>query len=327
MEREKYSIMCDRGENWLSLLLQDDEHTQVVELLRCAVEQNTEKLKKYLEKWIYENIELVAYYPSSDNSKPDGFIEIGSITDGVLGYVDNYEPPREYNDPRPRLYYCKTSIDWSCILSEHSVEELIKSDPTIRDNYIKAINGVLLYFENELPLNSDLETIKIYFPKLPKIIQQLIISRCNKGDLYAMETLYNSGNIYEYKNRSKRVVAELTKLLDAVKEKIPQARQLPPKLDNEEARKAFEMVTYCQRDNELYIWTGTSSLFGYFVDKASDKLGVRPSNDRIPWKIFQQAFQCSDTDIATAKQAVNDYKNKGISEPEGFLEIKKSLNY
>ncbi len=291
--------MCDRGENWLSLLIQDDEHTQVVELLRYAVEQNTEKLKKYLEKWIYENIELVAYYPSSDNSKPDGFIEIGSITDGVLGYVDNYEPPREYNDPRPRLYYCKTSIDWSCILSEHSVEELIKSDPTIRDNYIKAINGVLLYFENELPLNSDLETIKIYFPKLPKIIQQLIISRCNKGDLYAMETLYNSGNIYEYKNRSKRVVAELTKLLDAVKEEIPQAHQLPTELDNEKAAEIFAKaveVGLMKPQGKGYEWLETLELMAYFCQQLSFLLDLRKGkldkddNRTVSWSPFEKLF-------------------------------------
>lgn len=63
------------------------------------------------------------------------------------------------------------------------------------------------------------------------------------------------------------------------------------------------------------------ALFGYFVDKTSDYLGIRPSNNRIPWKKYRKAFQMKDTD--TAEQAVNDYKNKQKNEPEGFLEIKR----
>lgn len=100
---------------------------------------------------------------------------------------------------------------------------------------------------------------------------------------------------------------------------------LPAELNTDEAKFLFQKIEYCVPDGDLYRWTGTASLFGYFVDLASNKLNVRPSNDRIPWKIFKIAFQRSDSDIATAKQAVNDYKKKGLSEPEGFLEIKRTF--
>lgn len=102
-------------------------------------------------------------------------------------------------------------------------------------------------------------------------------------------------------------------------------KTLPEKLDTKEAKALFQKIIdldHCVSDGNVYKWTGTPSLFGYFVDVASDFLNVRPSNNRLPWKIFKIAFQCSDKDISTAKQAVNDYKNKELSEPEGFLDIK-----
>lgn len=100
---------------------------------------------------------------------------------------------------------------------------------------------------------------------------------------------------------------------------------VPKELDTDEAKALLKKVIeleLCVSDGNLYQWKGTPSLLGYFVDIVSDYLNVRPSNGRLPWKLFKTAFQCSDTDIATAKQAVNDYKNKSQSEPEGFLYIK-----
>lgn len=102
--------------------------------------------------------------------------------------------------------------------------------------------------------------------------------------------------------------------------------QLPKALESDDAKRLFQEIVklgYCAVDGNIYQWTGKFALFGYFVDKVSDYLSVRQSNDRIPWKIFKEAFQCSDANISTAKQAVNDYKNKGLSEPEGFLDIKR----
>lgn len=96
---------------------------------------------------------------------------------------------------------------------------------------------------------------------------------------------------------------------------------IPEELNTDKAKDLFAKIQWCSKDGNLYKWTGTKSLFGYFVDKTSDYLGIRPSNNRIPWDIYRRAFQFEDT--RTAKQAVNDYRNKGLSEPEGFWEIKK----
>lgn len=75
-----------------------------------------------------------------------------------------------------------------------------------------------------------------------------------------------------------------------------------------------------------YKWEKSEALFGYFADKVSDYLNIRPYNGNIPWRLFKAAFVNVDyTFINTARQKVNDYKNKGLSEPEGFLEINKIL--
>ena len=100
--------------------------------------------------------------------------------------------------------------------------------------------------------------------------------------------------------------------------------EFPKELNTNEARDLFDKLEWCTKDGSFYKWKGTSALFGYFVDLASDKLNVRPSNGRLPWKIFKIAFQRSKSEISTSQQAVNDYKNKGISEPEGSLELKKA---
>ena len=98
----------------------------------------------------------------------------------------------------------------------------------------------------------------------------------------------------------------------------------PEELDTQEAKDLFGKIKYCVKDGDFYKWVGTFALFGYFVDIVSEKLNVRKSNGRIPWKIFKEAFQCEEKGISTARQAVNDYKNKNISEPEGFLDIKRA---
>lgn len=104
------------------------------------------------------------------------------------------------------------------------------------------------------------------------------------------------------------------------------SEKLPKKLDTQKAKSLFEKIPYCEKDGNLYKWNGSPSLFGYFVDKTSDFLGIRPSNNRKPWSIYAEAFQMSKKSISTAKSAVNDYKNKSISEPEGYYEIKKNCN-
>lgn len=129
-----------------------------------------------------------------------------------------------------------------------------------------------------------------------------------------------------------QTVKRLLDLLDKVKEKkenlnkeINKNISLPNELDTDDAKALFQKFIVkglCKADGSLYKWEGSPSLFGYFVDEVSKKLDVRPSSDRIPWKFFRKAFQCDKKTINTARQAVNDYKNKGLSKPENYLDVK-----
>ena len=104
---------------------------------------------------------------------------------------------------------------------------------------------------------------------------------------------------------------------------------MPKELDTKEARELFEKTVnlgYCKKDNSLYRWTATGGLFGCFVDCASERLKVRSSNNRIPWSMFEKAFQCEKTTISTAKSAVNSYTMKGLNPPVGYEDIAKICN-
>lgn len=104
---------------------------------------------------------------------------------------------------------------------------------------------------------------------------------------------------------------------------------MPKELDTKEARELFEKTVnsgYCKKDNSLYRWTATGSLFGFFVDCASERLKVRSSNNRIPWSMFEKAFQCEKTTITTAKSAVNGYATKELNPPVGYEDIAKICN-
>lgn len=70
-------------------------------------------------------------------------------------------------------------------------------------------------------------------------------------------------------------------------------------------------------NGDKYKWIDTASLYGYFVDKTSDSLNIRYSNNRVPWKKYEAIISNHSELLATARQAVNDYTNKELPPPEG----------
>lgn len=97
-------------------------------------------------------------------------------------------------------------------------------------------------------------------------------------------------------------------------------RVVPDVLATDKAKKLFERAInkgLISVNGDKYKWNDTASLYGYFVDKTSDFLNIRPSNNRIPWKKYEAIIKNHSSLIATAKQAVNDYKNKELPPPEG----------
>lgn len=95
---------------------------------------------------------------------------------------------------------------------------------------------------------------------------------------------------------------------------------LPKELCTKNAQKAFAKAIekgLMEHDGIGYKWIATNSLYGYFIDKLSDKLELKTSNDRIQWKLFEEIVTNHGSIVGTARQAVNDYKNNGMNPPEG----------
>ena len=84
--------------------------------------------------------------------------------------------------------------------------------------------------------------------------------------------------------------------------------------------KAFAMAIekgLMEHDGNDYKWISTNSLYGYFVDQLSKKCDLKSSSGRISWKYFESFVTNHNVLLVTAKQAVNDYKNKNLNPPEG----------
>ena len=163
------------------------------------------------------------------------------------------------------------------------------------------------------------------------ILYERIITRLIMNISWGLKIRYNDGFINEWKARCNTDIFPFIDMLGMQKDNLlvekKEKESLPNKLRTKEAKDLFKKIIelgYCVKDGGLYKWTGTDALYGYFVDVASDFLNVRPSNNHKPWKIFSTAFQCCKRVENNAMQAVNGYKNKGLSEPEGFLDIKKA---
>lgn len=105
------------------------------------------------------------------------------------------------------------------------------------------------------------------------------------------------------------------------------ALNLPKELNTPEFKKLLSKLVekgFCSKDGNQYKWIGTAGLFGYFVDTSSKYFDLRPSNDRIPWRLFTLLFQMKNQE-STAKQCVNDYSNKDLNPPDGYKDIDRLM--
>ena len=65
----------------------------------------------------------------------------------------------------------------------------------------------------------------------------------------------------------------------------PEPQQIPKELRTDVAKEMFKRALgkgFVVVDGDRYKWKDTASLYGYFVDKTSDYLNLRSSNNRIP---------------------------------------------
>ena len=106
---------------------------------------------------------------------------------------------------------------------------------------------------------------------------------------------------------------------DTTKDKNP----LPTELKHGRGKEVLEWAIeqgFFESTKDGLKWIKTYALYGYFVDDVSEILEMRASNKRIPWKKFRFVTN-HETMLSTAKQAVNDYQNKELSNPDGWKEI------
>lgn len=134
--------------------------------------------------------------------------------------------------------------------------------------------------------------------------------------------LDNISEVYIWNKERKRVLMELKSefMTQQPQSLSPEPQQISQVFSTTEARGLFKKAIgkgLVSLEGEKYRWRDTASLYGYFVDKTSDYLNIRPSNGRIPWKKYECIIINHSSIIATAKQAVNDYKNKSLPPPEG----------
>lgn len=94
------------------------------------------------------------------------------------------------------------------------------------------------------------------------------------------------------------------------------SKETPAELNTDRARAIFAKAVEAGLMTEQYKWLKTASLYGYFVDKVSDVLGIKDNADRIKWAMFGKIIPNHSKMLNTAKQAINDYKNKGLPPPQ-----------
>lgn len=134
--------------------------------------------------------------------------------------------------------------------------------------------------------------------------------------------LGNISAIYIWNKERKRLLMELRdKFVSQQPQSLnPEPQQVAKEFESDEAKYLFERAItkgLVSMDGDKYRWNDTASLYGYFVDKTSSYLNIRPSNERIPWKKYKAIIINHTKLLTTAKQAVNDYKNKELPPPEG----------
>lgn len=116
-------------------------------------------------------------------------------------------------------------------------------------------------------------------------------------------------------------VAQLSGAVVEVMDKLSKdlSSDLPREWKTEKATKLLDAAVDCgllEIAGVKYRWLKSKALYGYFCDKVSRYLDIRPSNERIPWIKFAQLIINHKEIKETARQAVNDYTCKGLNPPE-----------
>ena len=97
--------------------------------------------------------------------------------------------------------------------------------------------------------------------------------------------------------------------------------QLPAELNTPTAQTLFDKAIkagLAEKSNGGYTWKGQSNELAAFIDCSSTSLKIRPSNGRVPWKLYKQAFGLTDKEIKAAQDAKKDYDMERRAKPESW---------
>lgn len=210
-----------------------------------------------------------------------------------------------------------------------------KLTPNMLANKIKYNNGYLqavamIYgeiAEKEEQIAADLETLSKCRDKTPdlekleRVLKRLHL-RCNE---YHEKAEFMPQ--YAVKRPTMQAATDTAAALPD-RQPMQAAKPTNPKiLKKPEIADLFERLAaagYCCKDGALYRWDieKGKALWAYMVDEASDAKHLRPSNDRIPWSLFAQAFTNVDKAfIDYAKATVSKYGDIDEYKPKGWQEL------
>lgn len=249
--------------------------------------------------------------------------KIGEESQDEIDFFDRCLRPRRDFNNKSVVYYDDEDIYRETIRFRSYLLEIDKED---RTTLLELVTEKLLYAyfsaRKKVNGNNPKDGNRRLMTMYDMIITSIVTNIC-----WNLKIKYSDDFKKEWENKVDKGIVAI-KLLNQEKphSSTNKKQTIPKELDTKEAKDLFEKTAkfgYCTKDGSLYRWIGTLALLGYFVDKTSKYLKIRSSNNRIPWKIFKEAFQCEETDIATAKSAVNDYKNKTFNYPIGYDDIEK----
>lgn len=100
---------------------------------------------------------------------------------------------------------------------------------------------------------------------------------------------------------------------------LPVGSSIPLALSTPEAKSILSKLIndgLCVADREAYKWKGRANELAAFIDCSSTVLKVRPSNNRVPWKLYKQLFNLSGREIKAAQDAKKDYDMERRAKPD-----------
>lgn len=110
-----------------------------------------------------------------------------------------------------------------------------------------------------------------------------------------------------------------SKLFETTKPQQLDNNLIPEELRTMQAIKMFDKAASAnllEKTSEGYKWKGQSNELAAFIDCSSTTLKIRPSNNRVPWKLYKQAFNLSEKELKAAKDAKKDYDMERRTKPD-----------